>query len=125
MPSTEHTLKQFDAELEAIRSRVLQMGGLVEEQIVRAMDALTAGNTQLAARVVEYDHRVYALAVAIDGDCRTIRAKRQPAAGDLRMIMMVVKTITVLERVGDEAAKIARMAQLIYESDRPTVPLTG
>ena len=125
MSSTEHTLKQFDAELEAIRARVLQMGGLVEEQTVRAMEALTAGNTQLAARVVEDDHRVNALEVAIDEECSTIIARRQPAAGDLRMIMMVVKTITDLERIGDEAAKIARMAQLIYESDRPYVPRTG
>ena len=125
MPNTEHTLKQFDAELEAIRARVLQMGGLVEEQIVRAMDALTGGNTQLAARVVADDHRVNALEVGIDEDCSTIIARRQPAAGDLRMIMMVVKTITDLERIGDEAAKIARMAQLIYESDRPSVPRTS
>ena len=124
MPNTEHTLKQFDAELEAIRARVLQMGGLVEEQTARAMDALTSGNIQLAGRVVEDDHRVNALEVGIDEDCSTIIARRQPAAGDLRMIMMVVKTITDLERIGDEAAKIARMAQLIYETDRPSVPRT-
>ncbi len=120
----EHTLKQFDAELEAVRARVLQMGGLVEEQIVRAMDALASGNVQTAARVVEDDHRVNALEVAIDEECSTIIARRQPAAGDLRMLMMVVKTITDLERIGDEAAKIARMTQLIYESDRPFVPRT-
>jgi phosphate transport system protein len=103
---------------------VLQMGGLVEEQIVRAMDALAGGNVQAAARVVEDDHRVNALEVAIDEECSTIIARRQPAAGDLRMLMMVVKTITDLERIGDEAAKIARMTQLIYESDRPFVPRT-
>ncbi len=121
----EHTLKQFDAELEAVRARVLQMGGLVEEQIVRAMESLANGNMQIAARVVEDDHRVNGLEVAIDEDCSTIIARRQPAAGDLRMLMMVVKTITDLERIGDEAAKIARMAQLIYASDRPFVPRTG
>ncbi|MBI4203655.1 MAG: phosphate signaling complex protein PhoU [Betaproteobacteria bacterium] len=126
MPTTEHThtLKQFDAELEAVRKRVLQMGGLVEEQTVRAVEALVDGNTQLAARVVEDDHRVNALEVAIDEDCSTIIARRQPAAGDLRMLMTVVKTITDLERIGDEAAKIARLTQLIYESDRPFVPRT-
>ncbi len=124
MPTSEHTLKQFDAELEAVRARVLQMGGLVEEQTVRAVDALVGGDTQLAARVVEEDHRVNALEVAIDEDCSTIIARRQPAASDLRMLMMVVKTITDLERIGDEAAKIARMTQLIYESDRPFVPRT-
>ena len=121
----EHTLKQFDAELEGVRARVLQMGGLVEEQIVRAMESLATANTQLAARVVDDDHKVNALEVAIDEECSTIIARRQPAAGDLRMLMMVVKTITDLERIGDEAAKIARMTQLIYASDRPFVPRTG
>jgi phosphate transport system protein len=121
----EHTLKQFDAELEALRARVLQMGGLVEEQIVRAMEALASGNTKIAARVVDDDHRVNALEVAIDEECSTIIARRQPAAVDLRMLMMVVKTITDLERIGDEAAKIARMTQLIYEADRPFVPRTS
>jgi phosphate transport system protein len=121
----DHTLKQFDAELEALRARVLQMGGLVEEQIVRAMDSLANGNVQMAARVVEDDHRVNALELAIDEECSTIIARRQPAAVDLRMLMMVVKTITDLERIGDEAAKIARMTQLIYEADRPFVPRTN
>ena len=121
----EHTLKQFDAELEAVRARVLQMGGLVEEQIARAMESLSSGNTQLAVQVVEDDHRVNALEVAIDEECSTIIARRQPAAVDLRMLMMVVKTITDLERIGDEAAKIARMTQLIYEADRPFVPRTS
>jgi len=122
MASSEHTSKQFDAELEAVRARVLQMGGLVEDQIVRALDALAKGDTALAIRVVEDDHRVNALEVAIDEDCSTIIARRQPAAGDLRMLLMVVKTITDLERIGDEAAKIARMTQLIYESDRRYIP---
>lgn len=118
----DHTLKQFDAELEEIRSKVLQMGGLVEEQIIRALEALTTGNLTLAAQVMENDHRVNALEVAIDEECSTVIALRQPAAKDLRMVMAVVKTITDLERIGDEAAKIARMTQAIYESDRPTVP---
>jgi phosphate transport system protein len=121
----EHTLKQFDAELEAIRARVLQMGGLVEEQIVRAMEALATGKTQLAVRVVDDDHKVNGLEVAIDEECSTIIARHQPAAVDLRTLMMVVKTITDLERIGDEAAKIARMTQLIYEADRPFVPRTN
>ena len=121
----EHTLKQFDTELEEIRSRVLQMGGLVEEQIVSALEALISGNITLARQVMENDHRVNALEVAIDEDCSTVIARRQPAAKDLRMVMTVAKTITDLERIGDEAAKIARMTRAIYESDRPTVPRTS
>ncbi len=117
----DHTLKQFDTELEEIRSRVLQMGGLVEEQITRALAALASGNAELAREVIESDHRVNALEVAIDEECSTVIARRQPAAKDLRMVMTVVKTITDLERIGDEAAKIARMTQAIYASDRPTV----
>jgi len=121
----EHTLKQFDSELEEIRSKVLQMGGLVEEQITSALEALISGNVSLARQVMENDHRVNALEVAIDEDCSTVIARRQPAAKDLRMVMTVVKTITDLERIGDEAAKIARMTRAIYESDRPTVPRTS
>lgn len=120
----EHTLKQFDTELEEIRSQVLQMGGLVEEQITRAIEALISGNAGLAQRVMDDDHRVNALEVQIDEECSTVIARRQPAAKDLRMIMTVVKTITDLERIGDEAAKIARMTLSLYKGDRPMVPRT-
>jgi len=120
----DHTLKQFDTELEEIRSLVLQMGGLVEEQIIHAIEALTSGNVALARQVMENDHRVNALEVMIDEECSTVIARRQPAAKDLRMIMTVVKTITDLERIGDEAAKIARMTTSLYSSDRPVVPRT-
>ena len=123
MPSSEHhTSKQFDAELESLRSRVLQMGGLVESQIVRAIDALINANINLADEVIADDHRVNALEVAIDEDSAYVIARRQPAAGDLRMIMAIVKTITDLERIGDEAQKIARMAKLMHESDRLRTP---
>jgi phosphate transport system protein len=123
MSTTEHhTSKQFDAELEALRARVLQMGGLVESQIVRAMEALVGGNVELANEVIADDHRVNALEVAIDEDSTHVIARRQPAAGDLRMVMAIVKTITDLERIGDEAEKIARMAKQMYESDRLHVP---
>lgn len=116
--ANDHTSKKFDAELEGVRSRVLQMGGLVEQQINRAMDALANGDMLLADQVIADDHRVNALEVGIDEDCVHIIAKRQPTAGDLRMIMAVVKTITDLERIGDEAQKIARMAKHIHEQDR-------
>ena len=115
---TEHTYKQYDAELEAVRAKVLQMGGLVEQQIINALEALVSVNPKLAEEVMEADNRVNALEVQVDEDCSHIIARRQPAASDLRMIMMVVKTITDLERIGDEATKIARVAQKIYESDR-------
>jgi len=114
---TEHIYKLYDAELEAVRAKVLQMGGLVEQQIVNALESLVSVNPKLAQEVMDADHRVNALEVQVDEDCSHIIARRQPAAGDLRMIMMVVKTITDLERIGDEATKIARVAQKIYESD--------
>ena len=123
MPTTEHhTSKQFDAELENLRSRVLQMGGLVEAQIVRAIDSLINANVNLAAEVIADDHRVNAMEVAIDEDSAQVIARRQPAAGDLRMVMAIIKTITDLERIGDEAEKIARMAKRMHESDRLHTP---
>jgi phosphate transport system protein len=121
----EHIYKQYDAELEAVRAKVLQMGGLVEQQIVDALQALVHADPRLADEVIANDHRVNALEVSIDEDCSHIIARRQPAAGDLRMIMMVVKTITDLERIGDEAAKIARVAKKIHESDRMYSPRFG
>jgi phosphate transport system protein len=125
MANSEHTSKQFDAELEAVRARVLHMGGLVEEQIKLALDALITGDMDLCTKVENNDHLVNGLEVGIDEDCSTIIARRQPAAGDLRMLMTIVKTITDLERIGDEAAKIARMAKLIYSADRLQQPRTA
>jgi len=119
---TEHTYKQYDAELEAVRAKVLQMGGLVEQQIVNALESLVSVNPKLAQEVMEVDQQVNALEIQVDEDCSHIIARRQPADSDLRMIMMVVKTITDLERIGDEATKIARVTQKIYESDRMYKP---
>lgn len=118
----EHTSKQFDTELEGARSRVLQMGGLVEQQIVHAIEALSEGNVKLAEQVIENDHKVNALDVKIDEDCNQIIARRQPTASDLRMIMTVIKTVTDLERIGDEAEKIGRMTKLLYENDQLSMP---
>jgi phosphate transport system protein len=120
----DHTAKQFDAELEVIRSQVLKMGGMVEEQFTRAIEALTDGNSSLAQQVVSDDYNINSLELQIDEDCSSIIARRQPAAKDLRMIMTVVKIITDLERIGDEASKIARMTASIYGSDRAMVPRT-
>ena len=118
----EHISKQFDTELETVRSRVLQMGGLVEEQIVNSIEALIDGNLNLADEVVARDLQVNAMEVEIDEACAHIIARRQPTAGDLRMVMTVIKTITDLERIGDEADKIARMSKLIYQTDRLSIP---
>ncbi len=114
----EHISKRFDAELEALRSKVLQMGGFVEQQVSRAVEGLTSGNQQIIDQVIADDHRVNAMEVKIDEECSTIIARRQPTAVDLRMMIMVIKTITDLERIGDEAEKIARMAKLIYQAER-------
>ena len=119
---TEHTFKQFDMDLESIRANVLKMGGLVEEQITRSVEALTSGNLNLADEVIAHDHNVNALEVQIDEDVAHVIARRAPTASDLRMLMMVVKTITDLERIGDEAAKIARMAKLVHQSERLSLP---
>ena len=118
----EHTSKQYDAELESVRAKVLEMGGMVEQQIVNALEALIKADIKLAKEVMEADSRVNSLEVQIDEDCSHIIARRQPAAGDLRMVMMMVKTITDLERIGDEATKIARTAQRIFDEDRMYKP---
>ncbi len=119
---TDHTMKQFDTELQNIRSKVLQLGGLVELQIIRAMEGLAEGDVALCEQVIETDHEVNRLEVELDEACVHIIAKRQPAAIDLRMIMTVIKTITDLERVGDEAKKIAKQARALHSSDMAYVP---
>ncbi|NWK76831.1 phosphate signaling complex protein PhoU [Aquitalea sp. LB_tupeE] len=118
----EHISKQFDMELETIRTRVLQMGGLVEQQILAAIDALMSGDIAKFDKVIAEDALVNSMEVAIDDDCQHIIARRQPAASDLRIIITVIKTITDLERIGDEAQKIARMGKTIYQSERYQMP---
>ena len=118
MTYSEHLSKQYDAELDTLRSRVLQMGGLVETQILAAIDGFTTGDRELIERVIDTELRVNGYEVSIDNDCSHVIVRRQPAATDLRLIMAVSKTVTDLERSGDEAEKIARMSQKIHESDR-------
>ena len=118
----EHIVKQFDADLEGLRTRVLAMGGLVEQQVIRAMEGLQTGDIALIEQVIATDRLVNRHEVELDEACNHVIAKRQPAAVDLRMIMTVVKTITDLERIGDEAKKIAKMARAIHGSDTRSVP---
>ena len=119
---SEHISKQYDADLEAVRAKVLEMGNLVEQQMVDAMESLTKSNPALAKNVIKKDSLVNALEVQIDEDCSHIIARRQPAAGDLRMVLMMIKSITDLERIGDEAAKIARFALKSIEAERKLTP---
>ena len=125
MPTSEHLSKQYDIDLEALRSRVLQMGGLVEAQILAAIEGFATGNRDSIDRVIDTELRVNGYEVSIDNDCSHIIVRRQPAATDLRLIMAISKTVTDLERIGDEAEKIARMSKQIHERDRLQVQRFG
>ena len=122
MPNTEHTSKQFDADLEDIRSRVLQMGGMVELQLMAAIEGLSTGGDEIINRVLDTERRVNDYEKEIDDACVHVVARRQPAASDLRLIMSVSKIVTDLERIGDEAEKIARMARSIYGRGALSIP---
>jgi phosphate transport system protein len=114
MTMTEHISKQYDQDLEAIRSRMMQMGGLVEAHVRAALGAYLDGDAERTEQVIAGDSKVNELEVAIDTDLGQIIVRRQPAASDLRLILAVSKSVTDLERVGDEATKIARMARDIH-----------
>ena len=113
----QHISHKFDEEMEDLRNQVLKMGGMVEQQVCRAVDALRNMDLAEAEAVSENDHYINGLEVAIDEECARILVRRQPAASDLRMVVAVIKTITDLERIGDEAQRIAKMATSIAEQD--------
>ena len=110
-----HTVKQFDVQLANLRNMVLEMGGLVEDQIKCAMTALDEEDANAAREVVARDRIINGLQVKADEDCVSIIALRQPLGSDLRMIMSLANTVTDLERIGDSAKKIARMTLHIYD----------
>ena len=117
--SGHHISQQFNSELEEIRSHVLAMGGLVEQQIRNAVESLVEGDVPLAESVVSRDVEVNKAEVNIDEECTHIIARRQPAATDLRLVIAVIKTITDLERIGDQAERVARMGTRLAEVERP------
>ncbi|MEL0068484.1 MAG: phosphate signaling complex protein PhoU, partial [Gammaproteobacteria bacterium] len=113
---SQHISKKFDQELEDLRNLVLKMGGLVEQQVSNGLEALLNGDEQLAKKVIKRDKKVNALEVEVDERCTNILARRQPAASDLRLIISIIKTITDLERMGDEAEKLAVSARTVVDS---------
>jgi phosphate transport system protein len=112
----QHISAQFNAELEAVTKNLLEMGGNVERQVSSAIDSLVKMDTGQAEIVIDRDHAVNQMEVNIDEECSRILALRQPAASDLRLVLAVTKVTTDLERIGDEAAKIAREAIRLSES---------
>ncbi|MDP2226844.1 MAG: phosphate signaling complex protein PhoU [Moraxellaceae bacterium] len=112
---SQHISQQFNAELEDVRTDFLAMGGLVEKQVADAVNALLDANSRLAEQVQETDKQINAMERAIDEELVRILARRQPAASDLRFIIAIGKSITDLERIGDEASKVARYAIALCE----------
>jgi phosphate transport system protein len=117
---TDHISRRFNKDLEELRNNVQTMGGLVEAQLSRAIAAIVSGDSELGLKVANDDYKVNKIEVAIDEECSRILATRSPAAGDLRLIVAIIKTITDLERVGDEAEKIGFLASKLAAMDRPT-----
>jgi phosphate transport system protein len=116
---SHHILSRYNAELEGVRAGVLQMGGLVEQQLQNGVKALYEGDSRLGEQVAGLDHKVNAMEVSIDEDCSRILATRNPTASDLRLIVAVIKTITDLERIGDETEKLGNIAARLASVDRP------
>ncbi len=119
-----HISGQFNEDLERVINNVMHMGGLVEKQLSDALAAVGNRDEELAKQVLSNDYQINAYEVSIDDECTRIIAKRQPAAGDLRLIMAIVKTIADLERIGDEAEKIAKVALESFSSKQQDLLLS-
>jgi phosphate transport system protein len=115
----KHLSTQFDAELSGVSTRVLEMGGLVESQVARAISALVAIEAEQAGQVLREEERVNRMELEIDRDLSGIIARRQPTARDLRLLIAISKIIANLERVGDEAARIGRVVQRLAAVGMP------
>ncbi|MGY6630323.1 MAG: phosphate signaling complex protein PhoU [Wenzhouxiangella sp.] len=115
----QHISRQFNQELEMLRQDVMAMGGVAEEMVRDALIALVDGDTARAQQVIDMDDQVNQMEMEIDEQCTMILARRQPTASDLRLVLAIIRTVNDLERVGDEAEKIARMAVSLSEMDRP------
>ena len=113
-----HISGQFNEDLERVINHVMAMGGLVEKQLKDSISAMIEGDEELAKEVLKNDYQINDFEVSIDEECSRIIAKRQPAAGDLRLIMAIIKTITDLERIGDEAEKIAKVAEESFSKEQ-------
>jgi phosphate transport system protein len=116
---TGHISSRFNKDLEHLRNNILNMGGLVESQLEKAIAAIVSGDSDLGLKVARDDYKVNKLEVNIDEECSRILATRAPTAGDLRLIVAIIKTITDLERIGDEAEKIGFLASKLAAMDRP------
>jgi phosphate transport system protein len=116
---SHHISRRFNEDLERVRGKVLVMGGLVEQQLANALSALIEGDSKLGVAVARGDLEVNGMEVAIDEECQRILATRAPAAGDLRLIVAIIKTITDLERIGDEGEKIGYIASRLATMERP------
>ena len=116
---SHHISRRFNEDLERVRNKVLTMGGMVEQQLANAVTALIEGDSNLGVSVGRDDFKVNGMEVSIDEECSRILATRAPAAGDLRLIVAIIKTITDLERIGDEGEKIGYIASRLATMERP------
>lgn len=115
----QHISRQFNQELEMLRQDVMAMGGMAEEMVREALTALVDGDSARAQQVIDMDDEVNQMEKDIDAQCNMILARRQPTASDLRLVLAIIKTVNDLERVGDEAERIAKIAVRLADTDRP------